>query len=246
MLHQLVESAPFNFVPHLHDVEILNQQATQRRFRVTKLSFPAYFQFRDSYELLDVGAALGYGCGPLLVARKPDLDLLEARIAVPGIHTTANLLLRLWNPDIKNITVTRFDRILPGIASGEFDAGVIIHEGRFIYPASHCRKIIDLGEWWKVETSLPIPLGCISALKDPGTPGLKEDLERIIRSSILYAFANRDASREFVKAHAQELDNEVIDSHITLYVNDFSLSLGDTGRQAIETLKKMAQCQKLL
>lgn len=246
MLHDCVDTGQLEFTPHVHDVETLNEMAAGNTLHVTKLSTYAYMQLKDSYGLLDAGAALGFGCGPLLVARSSKVSLSEARIAIPGAHTTASLMLRLWNPGICNIEVTRFDDILPGIRSGRFDAGVIIHESRFVYPQYDCVKIVDLGEWWEGETGLPIPLGCIAIRKDPSTAGLEGDVERVLRSSVQYALENPGASREFVKAYAQEVDDEVIRSHIALYVNDFSVSLGDAGRDAIRTLEEMARCRGIL
>lgn len=246
MLNSCVDTGALKFIPHIHDVETLNQKAAAREFQVTKLSFFAYMRLKDSYELLDAGTALGYGCGPLIVARSPDIALHRARIAVPGADTTANLLLKLWDPDIRNVEMTSFEKILPGVEDGEYDAGVIIHEGRFVYPNYGCVKIIDLGEWWEKETGLPIPLGCIAVRKDAATLRLKGDIELILRDSVRYALNNRDASREFVKSYAQEMDDKVIDSHIALYVNDFSLSLGATGQKAMKTLEEMARCRKVL
>lgn len=246
MLHDCIDTAPFAFRAHVHDVETLNLKAADATFHVTKLSFFAYMRFKDNYALLDAGAALGYGCGPLLVARSRDISLTEARIAVPGAHTTAHLLLRLWNPAIQNVELTRFDHILPGIESGEYDAGVIIHEGRFVYPTYNCVKVADLGEWWEAETGMPIPLGCIAVRKDVAALGHKEDIERILRESVQYAFDNHDASRAFVKAYAKEMDDEAVNSHIQLYVNDFTLSLGDKGRIAAEKLEDMARCRGIL
>lgn len=165
---------------------------------------------------------------------------------MPGEYTTAYLLLRLWNPSIHNVEVTRFDNILEGVQIGKYDAGLIIHEGRFIYPEYDCVEIIDLGKWWEDETSLPIPLGCIAVRKDPPFIDYKQDIESVLRNSVAYAFKNRDASREFVKLHAQEMDDQVIDGHIDLYVNNFTLSLGDTGKEAIQALEEMARWKQIL
>ena len=245
MLHGLVDTGSYRFVSHIDDVEALNIKAFDQALQVTKLSFCAYLQLRDKYVLLDAGAALGYGCGPLLVAKSSEICLDEARIAVPGEHTTAYLLLKLWAPTIKNVEVTRFDTILPGIADGIFDGGVIIHEGRFVFPDYNCVKIVDLGEWWEVKTGLPIPLGCIAVSRDAETIAHKEAIEDILRQSIQYAFDHREASRQFMREHAQELDDKVIDEHVALYVNEFSLTLGKTGRKAVKTLAEMARCQTI-
>jgi len=246
MLHNCMETGDLNFIPHLHDVEVLNLQAFSKRFHISKLSFYAYLKLRKHYEILDSGSALGYGCGPLLIAKSPDIDISTAEIAVPGELTTANLLLKLWNPDVKNVKAIRFDNILESVRLGKFDAGVIIHEGRFVYKNYGCEKIIDLGEWWEHETGLPIPLGCIALRKDSDLIPIKKDIESIIKESVLYGFNNRSESEKYIKQHALELDDEVIDGHIDLYVNDFTLSLGSSGQKAVKTLEEMAQWKKIL
>jgi 1,4-dihydroxy-6-naphthoate synthase len=246
MLHGCINTGEFGFTPHLHDVEELNIRAFSRAFHITKLSFHAWLKLRDRYEILDSGAALGYGCGPLLVGRSSGIPKPGARIAVPGEHTTAWLLLKLWKPEMRNVEFVQFDNILDGVRSGKYDAGVIIHEGRFIYHQYDCRKIVDLGEWWEEETGSPIPLGCIALRKDHPVIEYKKEIELLIRRSVEYAFKNRNTSREYVKFHAQELDDEVIDQHIDLYVNDFTISLGDKGAMAVRTLEEMAQWKKIL
>lgn len=246
MLHGYIDTGSLNFTPHMHDVEALNIKAFAKTFHISKLSFYAYLKLKQAYEILDSGSALGYGCGPLLVGRSSDLFRSEAKVAIPGEYTTAYLLLKLWNPEIRNVEVTRFDNILEGVQIGRYDAGLIIHEGRFIYPEYGCVEIIDLGRWWEGETGLPIPLGCIAVRKDRLTISLKHDIESVLRDSVQYAIENRSASREFVKSHAQELDDQVVDGHIDLYVNNFTISLGDTGRRAIRALEEMAQWKKVL
>lgn len=246
MLNNCVDTKGLSFTPHVDDVESLNQQARKGAFHVSKLSFSAWLRLKDKYELLDSGAALGFGCGPLLVARSKDLSVSDSVIAVPGIDTTANLLFRLRYPDAKNIKVVRFDEILPGIKAGKFDAGVIIHEGRFVFRDYGCERIIDLGEWWEAETSSPIPLGCIAIRRDEDTIVHKEDIEAIIRDSVKFAFGNPGASRGYVKSLAQEMDDDVIEQHIKLYVNDFTLSLGEKGRKAVETLEEMTRCKGVI
>ena len=246
MLHDAIDTGNLRFIPHMHDVEDLNQKAFSKTFDVSKLSFYAYLKLRQNYEILDAGSALGYGCGPLLVGRSADLSLPEAKIAVPGEYTTAYLLLKLWRPEIRNVEITRFDNILEKVQIGKYDAGLIIHEGRFIYPEYDCVEIVDLGKWWESETGLPIPLGCIAVRKDRPAIDLKNDIESVLRNSVQYALENRHASREFVKLHAQEMDDRVIDGHIDLYVNNFTVSLGETGEKAIQALEEMARWKKIL
>lgn len=246
VFHALVQgdTGDYTFTPHIADVEELNRRALTGTHGVTKLSFAAWLSLQDRYTLLDAGAALGFGCGPLLVAGKPLAALEDARIAVPGQYTTAYLLLRLWNKNLRHIEFTRFDAILPGLAAGRYDAGLIIHEGRFVYPHYHCTPIIDLGQWWETRTGLLIPLGCIAVRTDLLPE--KSAFEDLIRASILAARSNPDASRDFIKEHAQELDDAVIQQHIALYVNDYTIALGDEGRQAVQTLQDEARRQGII
>jgi 1,4-dihydroxy-6-naphthoate synthase len=238
MLYGLVDTRGLSFKPYIDDVEALNEKAFAGACHITKLSFAAYLELTEHYELLDAGSALGYGCGPLVVARSAGTDLRTGKVAVPGRYTTANLLFKLRYPEASNIEYTRFDNIMEGVQLGKYDAGVIIHEGRFVYEKYNLVKIIDLGEWWEQKTGMPIPLGCIAIRKDKDTILQKQNVESIIRDSVNYAFKNRQASRDYVKSLAQEMDDQVIDSHINLYVNEFTLSLGEKGREAVYILKE--------
>jgi 1,4-dihydroxy-6-naphthoate synthase len=240
MLHNKVNTGPYRFIPHIHDVEELNNNAFSGELDITKLSFFAYLRLREEYTLMDTGAAIGFGCGPLLVALSPGIDISGAKIAVPGEQTTAYLFLRLWGDQIGAVEFTRFDKIMPGILSGLFDAGVIIHEGRFVYDQYGLECIVDLGQWWEEETGLPIPLGCIAARKKPEIIAHKEHIEEVMRNSIEFAFNHPDESKEYVRYHAQEMDDNVIDEHIKSYVNEFSLSLGGKGKKAVEQMEEMA------
>ncbi|MGC8658535.1 MAG: 1,4-dihydroxy-6-naphthoate synthase [Desulfomonilaceae bacterium] len=246
LLNRLVDTRGYEFIPRIYDVEKLNQDALFQTYQISKLSFYAYLLLKEKYELLDSGSALGFGCGPLLVASREKPFTAQSKVAVPGKYTTAFLLLKLWNPEIKDFVITRFDKILPGVKSGEFDAGLIIHEGRFVYKDYDCSKIVDLGEWWEKQTNSPIPLGCIAISKEANTIIHKEPVENIIRDSVAFAMKNRNDSRGFILEHAQELSETVIDSHINLYVNDFTLSLGQVGLKAIQKLDEMAGCKKVL
>ncbi|VGO16175.1 1,4-dihydroxy-6-naphtoate synthase [Pontiella desulfatans] len=230
---------------HLHDVETLNQWAFEGKFDVTKLSFHAWLLVQDEYELLNVGAALGRGCGPLVIARKgaeafgggAEAHLRKcACVAVPGEYTTAHLLLRLWMPEIQNRIFMPFNQIMGAVESGEADAGVIIHEGRFVYKERGFECVQDLGEWWEETTGLPIPLGCIAARK-----GLAAEIEPRLRRSIHAAFEDPGSTRDYVRQHAQELAEDVTSEHIKTYVNDFTLDLGDEGRTAIRVLQQRAR-----
>jgi len=225
---------------HLHDVETLNQSAFDGKYDVTKLSFYAWLLLQDTYQLLNVGAALGRGCGPLVISKREDALNPESIVAVPGEYTTAHLLLRLWRPDIKNRVFMPFDRIMDAVASGEADAGVIIHEGRFVYEERGFQCIQDLGEWWETETGRPIPLGCIAAKKSLGLEPVAA-IEQRLKESVEYALSNPDSTTAYVKAHAQELSDAVTREHIRTYVNDFTLDLGPEGRAAINRLQEMAE-----
>jgi 1,4-dihydroxy-6-naphthoate synthase len=249
MLHGMVDTKDFTFNPVMGDIEELNKNAVLKKNHITKLSFFAYLKLKKYYEILDSGSALGFDCGPLLICNNPDIDSLDlttAKIAIPGAFTTANLLLKLWNPEIKNTIITRFDNILSGVEEKKFDAGLIIHESRFVYKDYGLKKIVDLGQWWEQKTGHPIPLGCIALRKDKNIINRKKDIESIIQNSIKFAFKNREASTQFIKANAQELDDSVIKEHINLYVNEFSLTLGEKGRKAIKTLEEMAKCKTIL
>ncbi len=220
--------------PVLDDVETLNRWAMRGRMDVTKLSFHAFGHLAAKYFLLRSGSALGRGCGPLLVAgpgRRSDAPA-NWRIGIPGRYTTAAMLLRLFTPGAVRLVETRFERIIPQVAAGELDAGVIIHESRFTYQASGLELVCDLGKWWESETGLPIPLGGIAVRRDLG-PATALKVEDAVRASLEYAFTTPEASRDYIAGNAQEIDPGVIRSHIDLYVNRFSLGLGEEGEAAV-------------
>ena len=223
----------------LGDIEQLNAAALAGAAQVTKLSYHAFAYCIDRYVLLDAGSALGRGCGPLLIARRPiaadEVARGDLRIAIPGKYTTANFLLGLAFPRARNTTEMLFSDIESAVADGRVDAGVIIHENRFTYESKGLRKIVDLGEFWERETGAPIPLGGIVAGREL-PDDVKRSLNRLIRRSVEYAFAHRDTSLPFVRAHAQEMSEAVMYRHIDLYVNEFSIDLGAEGRRAVRTL----------
>ena len=237
MTHGLVDCGSLQFEPILKDVETLNQAARSQTLDVTKLSFAAIGQLQETYGLLRSGAALGRGCGPLVVAGSgSDLSQLAAsKIAVPGLWTTANLLLGLYLPNHPKVMPMTFDQIMPAVAKGDFEYGVIIHEGRFTFESYGLVDLLDLGQWWEDETGLPIPLGGIAIRRELG-PLVAKNVETTIRKSIRYAFDHPEASRSYIKTHAQEMTDDVIDQHITLYVNDDSMEIGEEGMTAIKVL----------
>ena len=226
---------------HLHDVETLNRLALEAVYDVTKVSIPAYLKVRGQYELLNVGAAVGFGCGPLLVAKKdwPRADLARCRVAVPGALTTAHVLLRLWAPELSDRVFVPYDQVMPLVAAGQVDCGVLIHEGRFVYPQRGLRLLVDLGQWWQAETQLPIPLGGIIARRQLGEPTLRE-FEALLRQAIENSLAHPAGAWDYVRQHAQELDADTLASHVKMFVNDFSLDLGPEGRAAVARLEEHA------
>lgn len=236
LVHGLV-AAPFEVEPVLCDIEELNQRAATGELQLTKLSFGAAAATADRYRLLGSGAALGRGVGPLVVAREDGSleDAAAGRIAVPGRETTAFLLLRLAAPALGEVVELRYDRILPAVVSGEVDSGLIIHESRFTYRDHGLVAVADLGEWWEGETGLPVPLAGIFARNDI-EPELADAAQAAIRASVEHAFAHPEASRDYVRSLSQELSDEVCAAHIALYVNEYSVDLGDEGLAAIDRL----------
>ena len=231
----------------LEDVETLNQLALDGLLDLTKISYHALGHLRDRYVLLHSGGALGRGCGPLVIA--PELTDMQAlrgkRIAVPGKLTTANLLLQLHGSGYEDLLILPFDQIMNALQSGAADAGVIIHESRFTYQQAGFHEVLDLGAWWETDSGLPIPLGGILARRDLGDETIRM-ADEAIRSSLEYARLHPQEPRAYIKEHAQELENNVIDAHINLYVNDFSLNLGDKGIMAVETLLSRAESRGLI
>ena len=229
--------APLLFEPVLADVETLNQWALENRLEVTKLSFPALGRVIESYGLLNTGAALGFGCGPLLVARPgTDLDrLADGLVAAPGELTTARMLLGLFLGQEPNCRQMVFSEIMPAVERGEADFGLIIHEGRFTYQQHGLVALQDLGQWWEGETGLPLPLGCIAVRRDLG-PEMARSIDAAIRASLVSARTDPVAARPYILKHAQEMDLPVVEQHIELYVNQFSLDLAGQGLEAIELL----------
>ena len=233
--------APFDVSLFMADVEELNAAARQGRLAVTKLSMAAAAYILDRYVLLNAGAALGRGCGPLVVSRR-ELSADEcrsARIAIPGRMTTANLLLSLTGRFDGPREEMVFDQVMPAVERGRAELGVIIHEGRFTYADRGLRLVLDLGQWWEETTRMPLPLGVIAARRDLGQQAILE-VEEAIRQSLLHARAHPEAGRAFIRAHAQEMDEKVMASHIATFVNDYSLDLGEEGRRAMESLLQAA------
>ena len=239
MVHGRIDLEGLDVSVRLADVEALNKSAFAGEVDVTKLSFHAYAYCASQYVLLDAGSALGTNCGPLLISqRRISTDETAEgtlRIAIPGKYTTANFLLGLAFPRALDRTEMLFSEIEAAVLDGRADAGLIIHESRFTYEAKGLQKIIDLGEFWERETGAPIPLGGI-VIKRALPEEVKQTVNRVLRRSVEYAFAHRTASLPFVRAHAQEMSEEVMYRHIDLYVNQYSVELGREGRRAVDVL----------
>jgi 1,4-dihydroxy-6-naphthoate synthase len=252
LVHGLVPGAPPMDLTFA-DVDVTNTAAERGSFDLVKVSYAALPWLLDDYHLLPCGGALGRGCGPLLLVRDDhraatpgteqpateppgaDHDLTGATVAVPGDRTTAYLLFRLWSAERPpaRIEVVPFHRIMPGVAAGTYDAGLVIHEARFTYQRYGLRALVDLGAWWEAGTGLPIPLGAILARRGAVDPA---EATEWIRTSVRMAWANPAASRDFVLANAQEMEPDVVQQHIKLYVNEFTLDLGREGHAAADAL----------
>ena len=243
-----IDTGGLSFKVSFADIERLNEIARggEADVDICKVSYALLPHLAGRWRLLDSGGALGHGNGPLLVAaREVDRTDKSLRVAIPGEHTTAYLLLSKFFPHLTCTESCLFSEIAPQVAAGHFDAGVLIHEGRFTYEKYGLRLMADLGRMWEEATGLPLPLGAIVvSCKLP--EALQREIERLIRASVEYALAHPEASADFVRAHARELDPAVTAQHIRLFVNEYSLSMGEKGRRAVgELLHSMTNYEKL-
>lgn len=241
IVRKLIPLRGVDFDIVIEDVETLNQKAGGSTYDVTKLSIAALGSLTDRYRLLRTGAALGKGCGPLLISLPRKDALLDKTpvVAVPGLGTTACHLFSFYMKDLfaditPEIRPMPFEKVMPSVTAGHADLGVIIHEGRFVYENFGLQLVADLGQWWESSTGLPIPLGCI-AVKKEVTAETALTIQELIKESIEHAFLYPEAGYDFIQSHAQELDETVIQKHIQLYVNDFSRDIGKLGETAIQT-----------
>jgi 1,4-dihydroxy-6-naphthoate synthase len=234
-----IDTDGLEFDVTMSDILHLNHAAIDGKLDVVKVSYNAYGLIRDEYALLNSGSAMGMGCGPLLIASAPvavaDLVANNARIAIPGKNTTANLLLSFFESGLENREEMLFHEVMPAVKSGRADAGLIIHENRFTYQDEGLVCLQDLGAYWEEKTGLPIPLGAICVRRSLGEE-LIAKIDRLLHDSIAYAFAHPETSMPFVRAHAQELSESVMQQHIRLYVNDYSLDMGLEGKAAVKAL----------
>ena len=242
LAHQCIDSGPFAFEPFLADVEVLNQRARRHTLDVTKVSINAVAHFLDEYWLLRAGGALGRACGPLVVARAPCTmaALRDQSVAIPGRLTTAHLLLQLQGEHRGERVEMAFDQIMPAISRGDVAAGVVIHEGRFTYPAMGLHLVLDLGSWWEQHTGLPLPLGGIVMKRSLGSQAARL-VEEKIRASLRYTYTHRNEAWSYITEHAQEMEPTIIQRHIDTFVNDYTLELGVEGEKAIRYLVEAAR-----
>ncbi len=248
MVNYRIDCEEFKFHPQLVDIEKLNLLAVEGEIDIIKASYAAYPTFSRNYQILSAGSALGHSNGPLLVSKRkiyPD-EIEDLHIAIPGLNTTANLLLSIAYPKVKKKTEYLFSDIEEVVLSNETDAGLLIHENRFTYETRGLKKIIDLGTWWETQTKLPIPLGGIMVKRSlPQT--IKESINRVLSNSVSFAMEYPLVSLPYIRKYAQSMKDDIIHKHIELYVNQYSVDLGDVGRKAIETLfEKASENKKVL
>lgn len=251
LIHHKIDTEGLDFTVSFDDVETLNQKAMKGELDITKLSFHAFAYVYEQYALLDAGSALGFGVGPLLIAKNeylanhPDHINATLRVGIPGKYTTANFLLGIAFPHLVQKQEMVFSAIESSLLNDQIDLGLIIHENRFTYMDKGLHKVMDLGNYWEQQTGCAIPLGgiVINRKLDQET---KEKVNRVLRKSVEFAFANPKSGIEFIKQYAQEMSEEVMYKHIDLYVNKYSIDLGTEGRKAIDVLFQMAQEKGLI
>ena len=237
LIHKKIDTQGIDFEVVMEDVEALNNRAFKQELDITKLSYHAFLYVTNHYALLNSGSALGFNCGPLLVKKTTaEIQNLDtASIAIPGKYTTANFLLSIAFPNAKNKKELLFSEIENAVLLNKVDAGLLIHENRFTYQEKGLEKIIDLGEFWENLIHAPIPLGGIVVKRNIDN-SLQKTIDALIKQSVEFAFSNPESCMPFVKQHAQEMSEEVMKKHIALYVNNFSIDLGITGKNAIQLL----------
>lgn len=249
LIHHKIDTEGLEFEVFYDDVETLNQKAFRGELDVTKLSYHAFAYVVDKYVLLDSGSALGFGVGPLLISKFEfsiaDLNNADHKIGIPGKYTTANFLLGLALPEATSKQEMVFSEIQDALLDEKIDVGLIIHENRFTYQNKGLKKIIDLGDYWEKQTGCPIPLGGIVA--NHNLPlDIQHTVNRVLRKSVEFAFANPKSGLEFIRSHAQEMSEEVMYKHIELYVNKYSVDLGEDGRRAINLLFDAARERNII
>ncbi|MCJ0741584.1 menaquinone biosynthesis family protein [Pedobacter montanisoli] len=254
LIHHKVDTEGLNFEVFYDDVETLNQKALNNVLDITKLSFHAFAYVAHQYALLDAGSALGFGVGPLLICKAEHLNRIneelkqenpQLKVAIPGKLTTANFLLGIAYPQLTNKTEIVFSEIEEALVNDTFDLGLIIHENRFTYQQKGLHKLKDLGTFWEEKTHCAIPLGGIVVSRNLPVE-IQQKVNRLVKKSVEYAFSNPKSGLDFIKEHAQAMDEAVMYKHIELYVNQYSVDLGEEGRKAIDTLFSLATQNKVI
>lgn len=253
LIHHKIDTEGLDFEVFYDDVETLNQKAFRGELDITKLSYHAFAYVIDKYVLLDAGSALGFGVGPLLIGKddpqvlrsKLTIDRSPLTIGIPGKYTTANFLLGLAFPNATQKQELVFSEIEDAVLTGKVDVGLIIHENRFTYQDKGLKKIIDLGDYWEKQTGCAIPLGGIVANRKL-PPDVQHKINRVLKKSVEFAFANPKSGLEFIRSHAQEMSEEVMYKHIELYVNKYSVDLGEQGRKAVQILFDTARQKNII
>jgi len=241
MIHGKIDTEGLDFQVEMADVEVLNKKAMKGTIDITKLSYHAYAYLTHQYQLLHSGSALGNNCGPLLIAKKTFAyeEISALKIAIPGKYTTANFLLSYAFPKLNNRIEMLFSDIENAVLAENVDAGLIIHENRFTYMEKGLLKLIDLGEYWETNTGLPIPLGGIVVHRNIPTD-IQQKINRVLRRSVAFALQNPEQTLPYVRQYAQEMDDKVMMQHINLYVNDYTVNLGEKGKKAIRHMYQKA------
>jgi 1,4-dihydroxy-6-naphthoate synthase len=250
LIHHKIDTEGLDFQVFFDDVETLNQKAMRGELDITKLSFHALAYVLDQYALLDAGSALGFGVGPLLICKNKEFTgkrtlQPELLVGIPGKFTTANFLLGIAYPELTNKEQLVFSEIEDALLRERIDLGLIIHENRFTYSDKGLHKVVDLGNYWEGLTGCAIPLGGIVVNRNL-SEDVQQKINRVLRKSVEYAFENPKSGLDFIRQHAQEMEEKVMYKHIELYVNQYSIDLGPEGRKAIDTLFTMAQSKGII
>lgn len=254
LIHHKIDTEGLEFEVTYDDVETLNQKALKGQLDITKLSFHAFAYVANQYALLDAGSALGFGVGPLLISHKHTPEALdellrsgtsELKVGIPGKYTTANFLLGIAFPQLKHKQEMVFSEIESALLEDQIDLGLIIHENRFTYQDKGLTKIVDLGDYWEKLTGCAIPLGGIVINRNLDRE-IQLKVNRLIRQSVEFAFAHPKSGIDFIREHAQAMDEAVMYKHIELYVNKYSINLGEEGRKAVDTLFTLAQERNII
>ena len=229
-----IETAPYKIVHVIEDIETLNKRALAAELEVTAISVHAYAYVSNDYALMPCGASIGDNYGPLIVSKSPIDNLAGKKIAIPGEMTTAYLTMKLYQPDVETETY-QFDKIIDAVQDGKVDAGLIIHEGQLTYVREGLHKIVDLGEWWYDETGLPLPLGANVIRRNLGSEKIRA-ITSLLKQSIQYSLNHRERGLEYAMTYARDMETDLADKFVGMYVNDYTLDYGDSGREAVQEL----------